>query len=164
MHEEMSVIDPLERTGGDALLATTRSLGCARLTANLRAEQCNLIDDQLLHTLARLLRFETEVELGRAGWLVGGVVPNGEVRVLKRLLAGDALRGVEVEHLGEEVEGERVGLREELLEGDAGFDGKRADVVLGLDGLSDPNEREWNKGLTRGDPTRRRVSSEGVPR
>ena len=54
------------------------------------------------------------------------------VTVVQRLLAGDTLRGVEVEHLGEQVERERVGLREELLERHAGLDGEGANVVLGL--------------------------------
>ena len=71
----------------------------------------------------------------RADRLVRGVVPDSEVRVVERLLAGDALRGVEVEHLREQVERERVGLREELLERHAGLDGERANVVLGLEDM-----------------------------
>lgn len=59
-------------------------------------------------------------------------MPNGEVRVLERLVARDALGGVKREKLGEKVEGERVGLGVELLEGDTSFIGKGADVVLGL--------------------------------
>lgn len=48
----------------------------------------------------------------------------------ERLLAADAARGVEGEHLGEEVDRERVRVRVQRLEGDARLDGQRADVVL----------------------------------
>lgn len=59
---------------------------------------------------------------GRADGLVRRVVPHGEVRVVERLLAGDALCGVEVEQLAEQVDRERVRAREERLESDARLD------------------------------------------
>ena len=74
---------------------------------------------------------ETSTNRGADG-LVRGVVPDVEVRVLKGLLAGDTLCGVEVEQLAQEVDGKRVCTREERLEGHARLDGQRADVVLGL--------------------------------
>lgn len=52
--------------------------------------------------------------------------------MVERLLAGDALRRVEVEQLLEEIDGEGVGTREERGEGHARLDGQRADVILCL--------------------------------
>jgi hypothetical protein len=44
--------------------------------------------------------------------LVRRVVPDGEIWVLQRLVAGDAFRGIKVEHLGEQIKRERVSMRE----------------------------------------------------
>ena len=68
----------------------------------------------------------------RADRLVSRVVPDSEVRVIERLLAGDTLRRVEVEQLLEQIDREGIGTREERGEGHARLDGQRADVVLRL--------------------------------
>jgi hypothetical protein len=59
-------------------------------------------------------------------------VPHLQVGVVQGLFAADALGWIEAEHLGEEVDGKRVCVREERGERDAGFDRERADVVLSL--------------------------------
>lgn len=47
-----------------------------------------------------------------ARWLVGRIVPDGQVRVVQSLLAGDTLSRVEVEELLQEINGQGVGTRE----------------------------------------------------
>lgn len=96
------------------------------------AELFDLLDDEGPHALDRVLALEPKVEPCRARRLVGGFVPDREVRVEERVLARDALVRVEREQLGDEVERERVGLREERDKGHAGLEGEGADVVLGL--------------------------------
>lgn len=59
-------------------------------------------------------------------------MPDGEVWVLQRLFASNALRGVKVEHLSEQVKSERVRVREQLRERDSWPDGQRPNVVLSL--------------------------------
>lgn len=59
-------------------------------------------------------------------------MPDLQVRMVQSLLAADALGRVEAEHLGEKINGKRVGMREESREGDTGLNWERADVVLGL--------------------------------
>ena len=66
--------------------------------------------------------------------LVRRVMPDSKVRVLERLVAGDAFRRIKVEHLGEQIERERVRMREQLRERHAGPDGQRTNVVLRLIG------------------------------
>lgn len=118
---------------------------CPCLCPDLGAEGVNLLDDETLHALNGVLLFEAEIERlresrvstaieilhspmnnahGCTDGLVSGVVPDGEVWVVQRLFARDALGGVEVEELGEEVDSERVGTREEGLEGHARLDGE----------------------------------------
>jgi len=96
------------------------------------AELLDLLDDESPHALDRVLALEPKVEPGRARRLVGGLVPHREVRVQERVLARDALVRVEREELGDEVERERVGLREQRHEGHARLVRERADVVLSL--------------------------------
>lgn len=119
----------------------SRSTSKARSdTTHHPPEALNLLDDQLPHAFGAVLPLKVKVELVLAFWFVGRLVPHGEVRMLERLVAGDALRRVECEKLGEEIEGKRIGLREELLEGDASLVRKRADVVLGLFGEEDDQQ------------------------
>ena len=80
----------------------------------------------------RPLRARGHATHRRAHGLVGGVVPDLEVRVLERLLAGDALRGVEVEELAEQIDREGICAREERLEGHTRLNWQRTDVILGL--------------------------------
>jgi len=56
--------------------------------------------------------------------------------VVQGLLASDSFRRVEVQHPGQEIDCERVGMGNEGREGDAGFDGERADVLLGTRGTN----------------------------
>ena len=72
---------------------------------------------------------------GLADGLVRRVMPDSKVRVLQRLIAGDALRGVKVEHLGEQIERQRVRVREHLRERHPWPDGQRTDIVLCLKGF-----------------------------
>jgi hypothetical protein len=115
-------------------------------------EEVHFVNDELLHTVDRVLVFKGEIEflkvdkqteLGRRwrqstmthGWadgLVRRVMPDSQVRVLQRLVAGDALRRVKVKHLGEQIERERVRVREHLRERHPWPDGQRTDVVLCL--------------------------------
>jgi hypothetical protein len=93
-------------------------------------------------------------------------MPNLQVGMVQCLFTADSLCWVETEHLGEEVDGKGVGVRIERGERDPGLDRERPDIILGL---SDGNEtrienKKQKKWLTRGEPTRRRVSSEGVPK
>ena len=68
----------------------------------------------------------------RADRLIRGVVPDGEVWVVERLLAGDTLGRIEVEELGKKIDGEGVRAREECCERNTRFDGQRTNVVLSL--------------------------------
>ena len=51
-----------------------------------------------------------------ADGLVRRVMPDGKIWMLQRLLTGEALRRIKVEHLGEQIERERVRVREHLRE------------------------------------------------
>ena len=59
-------------------------------------------------------------------------MPDGKVRVLQRLIASDALGRIKVEHLSEQIEGERVRVRKHLRERHPRPDGQGTDVVLCL--------------------------------
>jgi hypothetical protein len=48
------------------------------------------------------------------------------------LFTADSLGWVEAEHLGEEVDSKGIGVRIERGERDAGLDGERPDIILGL--------------------------------
>ena len=63
-------------------------------------------------------------------------MPHLEIGMVQGLFAADAFGRVEAEHLGEEVDGERVGVWEERGEGDSGLDGERPNVVLSLEDTS----------------------------
>ena len=67
-----------------------------------------------------------------ADGLVRRVMPDSKIRVLQRLLAGDALRRIKVEHLSEQIERERVRVREHLRERHPRPDGQRTDIILCL--------------------------------
>jgi hypothetical protein len=67
-----------------------------------------------------------------ADGLVRRVVPDSEIWMLQRLFACNALCRIKVEHLGEQIESERVRMREQLRERHAGPDGQRTNVVLCL--------------------------------
>jgi hypothetical protein len=62
-------------------------------------------------------------------------MPDGQVRVLQCLVAGDALRWIKVKHFGKQIERERVGVWEHLREWHPRSDGQRTDVILSLRGL-----------------------------
>jgi hypothetical protein len=124
-------------------------VGNPSLLADFSAEACHFLDDKFLHPINGVLFFEAEVEdlqtrssapLNRTGdakqthgiadRLVGGIVPDSEVRVVQRLLATDTPGGVKTEHAREEVDGERVSLWEERGERNTRSDRQGADIVL----------------------------------
>jgi hypothetical protein len=70
----------------------------------------NLLNNQVLHALNRILVFKPEVELGGTNWFICSVVPDLEVGVVQGLFASDSLRRVKVEHPGQEIDRERVGM------------------------------------------------------
>lgn len=82
------------------------------------------------------------------------------------LLAGDALCGIKIEQLSENLKGHRVCTRKQSGKCDLRLDRERANVVLRLYQCDVNGDAGMNSYLkrTRGDPTRRRVSSDGVPR
>ena len=92
-------------------------------------------------------------------------MPDGEIWVFQRLVTSNSLCGIKVEHLGEQVKSEWVCVWEQLRERYSGPDGQRPDIVLSL-WFFQLNKNFGDRGgrLTLGEPTRRRVSSEGVPR
>ena len=96
----------------------------------------NFINNQLLHAFDRVLVFETEVELGGANRFICGVVPDLEIGVVQGLFASDSFRRIEVEHPGQEVDREGVGVGDKGREGNAGLDGERADILLGTRGTN----------------------------
>jgi len=100
------------RWDGETVLATDLA-GSAGLRTDLGAEVVDLLDDQLLHAFDTVLFLKAEVEFGIANRLVRGVVPDLKVRVRQRLLAADAFRGVETQHLREKVDCQGVGVREQ---------------------------------------------------
>ena len=93
-------------------------------------------------------------------------MPHTQIRMFESILAARSLGWVEAEHLAEQVDSEWVCVWVELLEGNAWLDRKRTDVVLGLNEIVSVrvNYALDDLRLTRGDPTRRRASSVGVPR
>ena len=122
----------------------------ACLCAHLCAEGLYLIDNEALHALDRVFFLKAEVErlhkyvgppqttamerqtYGGADGLVRGIVPHGKVRMVQCLLTRDALRGVEVEELAEQIDREGICAREERLEGHTRLNRQRTDVILGL--------------------------------
>jgi hypothetical protein len=83
--------------------------------------------------------------------------------VLEGFLTSESFRGIKREELGQQIKGERRSVRVERLELDSGFDGKRSNVpVSQLESLKHCPRMTYS--CARGDPTRRRVSSVGVPR
>lgn len=64
--------------------------------------------------------------------LVVGIMPNTEVGMVECFLAGDPLRGIKGQQLGQEIDREWVGVRIQSREGDSRLDGQRSDVILGL--------------------------------
>lgn len=105
-------------------------VGRQGLPADLVAEFDHLLQDHLPHLRDLLDDFEREVEGSRARGLVRGVVPDSQVAVVERFLDRDARAGVEREHLVQQVQGVRVCVGEETVEGDLGHEREIAHVVL----------------------------------
>lgn len=59
-------------------------------------------------------------------------MPNSEIRMVQGLLAGDPLCGIKVEKLRKQIYSQGVRAGEQRLEWNSWFDGKRANVILGL--------------------------------
>lgn len=100
------------------------------LLADGGAEALDLVKDHLAHVGDLIDDLEGEVEGGGAVGLVRGVVPDVQVGVLEGFLDGDTRGRVEGQHAVQQVEGVRVGLREECLEGDLGHEGQVAHIFL----------------------------------
>jgi len=65
-----------------------------------------------------------------AGRLISRIVPNIEIWVIERLLAIQTLSRIEAQHLGKEIDCQRVGLGVQARERDFGLDRERANIVL----------------------------------
>jgi hypothetical protein len=91
----------------------------------------NFFNNKLLHSFDRVLVFKAEVELGGTDRFISRVVPNLKVGVVQGLFTSNSLRRIEVEHPGQEIDRERVGMGNKGGEGNPGFDGERADILLG---------------------------------
>ena len=126
-----------------------------RRSANFRPKEVHFLNDELLHAFDRVLLFKEKVEfLTRVGrspvslllanekrqfshiWadrFIRRIVPDGEVRMLQCLFTGDSLRGIKVQHLGEQIESEWVRVWKQLRERHPWPDGQGTDVILCLD-------------------------------
>jgi hypothetical protein len=110
-----------------------RALGgglLAWLDADVLSEPLDLVQDHLAHLADVLDDLEVEVEGGRAAGLVRGVVPDVQIWVLEGGLDGDSRRGVECQHLVQQVQRIWVGVGEEGLEGSLGHEREVAHVLL----------------------------------
>lgn len=94
------------------------------------AEAHHFVVDHLAHLLHVIDDLEVEVEGRWAGGFVGGVVPDVQVWVLQRLLDGNTRRRIKGQHAIEQIEGVRVGVGEQALEGDLGHERQVAHVFL----------------------------------
>ena len=115
------------------------SLACgllAWLDAHVLPESLHLVQDHLAHLADVLDDLEVEVEGGGAAGFVGGVVPDVQVWVLEGRLDGDPGRGVEGQHVVEQIERVWVGVGEERLEGSLGHEWEVADVLLSSGGAN----------------------------
>jgi hypothetical protein len=61
------------------------------VTSDGLTETDDLVDDQLFHAFGGVLRLEAEVELVLDIDLVLGIVPDFQIRMAERLVAGDPL-------------------------------------------------------------------------
>ena len=99
-------------------------------------EPLDFVQDHLAHLADLLDDLEVKVEGGGAAGFVGGVVPDVQVWMLEGGLDGNPGRGVEGQHVVEQVERIRVGVGEEGLEGSLGHEWKIADVLLSSGGAN----------------------------
>jgi len=90
----------------------------------------NLLDNQLLHPFDRVLVFKAKVKLVGTDWFIRRVVPDLEIGVIQGLFASNSLCGIKVKHPGQEIDRERVGMRNEGREGNPGLNRERADILL----------------------------------
>ena len=85
-------------------IPTADSSSSTSVRPNLSPEQMNLFGNQPLHPLDRVLILGTEAEPDGASWLVRGVVPGPEVRVVQGLFGSNSFRRIEVEHSRQEID------------------------------------------------------------
>jgi len=90
----------------------------------------DFFNDKLLHSFDRVLVFKAKVELGGADRLISRVMPNLKVGVVQGLFTSNPLRRIKVEHPGQEIDRERVCMRDKSGEGNPGFDRERTDILL----------------------------------
>ena len=91
----------------------------------------NFVNNELLHPFDRVLVLKAEVELGGTDRFICGVVPNLKIWVIQCFFASNSLRRIKIEHPGQEIDCERVGMGNEGREGNPGLNRKRADILLG---------------------------------
>jgi hypothetical protein len=103
------------------------------------SESGNLIQNHLAHLADIFHNLEVEVEGGRAARLIGGVMPDLEIWVLKSFFDRNSGRWIKRKHMIKEVERVRVGVREEAGEWPFSHEWQVADVLLGS-GRSDAGE------------------------
>ena len=126
----MAPLRALIRNRHIRLRLPTSLLSLRLLNSHLLSEIMDLSQNHLPHLPHVLNDFKVEIEGRGAGGLVGSVVPDVQVRVLKSGFDRDAGGGVEGQHFVEQVEGVRVGVGEEPGEGNFLHEGEIADVVL----------------------------------
>lgn len=96
----------------DIDLARSRGLhGNLRISYSL-TEHSNLVQDHLAHLWNVFHDLKVKVECCRTVWLVGCIMPDGEVRMLESLLDRDSFARIEGQHAVQEVQGVLVGIGE----------------------------------------------------
>ena len=103
----------------------------ARLDSHMLSEPGNFIQDHLAHLADVFYNLEVEVEGCRAPRLVGGIVPDLEVWVLKSFFDGDSRGRIECKHVVQEVKSIWVGVGEEAGEWSLSHEWQISDVFLG---------------------------------
>ena len=109
----------------------TATAGLAGYLPHMAPEPHDFIQDHFAHLPHIFDDLEVEVEGRWACGLIGGVVPDGQVAVLKSLFNGDAAGWVEGEHAVEKIESVRVGVGEETCERYLRHKWEITDIVLG---------------------------------
>ena len=90
----------------------------------------NFLNDKLLHSFDRVLVFKAKIELGGTDRFISRVMPNLKIGVVQGLFTSNPPRRIEVEHPGQEIDRERVCMRDKGREGNSGLDRERADILL----------------------------------
>ena len=100
------------------------------LDAHLLTEVVHLGENHLAHFADILDHLEVEVEGRGARRLIGRIMPDVQVWMLESGLDADARRGIERQHLVEQVEGVGIRIGEQAREGHFSHEREIADIVL----------------------------------